>query len=94
MCLGLTSSQVTGRTYAFSNMVILDSYAAFWKLLLYIVTGLTVLLSLACLKAERLSIGEYYGFILLALAGMMVMVSGPICHDLPRHRAHVAFRST
>ena len=76
MCIGVTASHMTGHTYAFSNMVILDSYAAFWKLLLYIVTGLTVLLSLAYLKAERLSIGEYYGFILLALAGMMVMVSG------------------
>lgn len=76
VCLGLTSSQVTGRQYAFSDMVVIDSYGGFWKLLLYIVTGLTVLLSLAYLKAERLSIGEYYGFILLALAGMMVMVSG------------------
>jgi NADH-quinone oxidoreductase subunit N len=76
MCIGLTSSQMSGRIYAFSDMVVIDSYAAFWKLLLYIVTGLTVLLSLAYLKAERLSIGEYYGFILLTLAGMMVMVSG------------------
>jgi NADH-quinone oxidoreductase subunit N len=76
MCMGLTSARLTGQTYAFSNLVVLDSYGAFWKLLLYIVTGLTVLLSLAYLKAERLSIGEYYGFILLALAGMMVMVSG------------------
>ncbi|MGZ8383958.1 MAG: NADH-quinone oxidoreductase subunit N [Nitrospira sp.] len=76
ICLGLTSSQLTGRQYAFSNLVVIDSYGAFWKLLLYIVTGLTVLLSLAYLKAERLNIGEYYGFILLALAGMMVMVSG------------------
>ncbi|MCE3223153.1 MAG: nuoN [Nitrospira sp.] len=76
VCLGLTSSQVTGRQYAFSNMILIDSYGSFWKLLLYIVTGLTVLLSLAYLKAERLNIGEYYGFILLALAGMMVMVSG------------------
>ncbi len=76
VCLGLTSSQLTGRQYAFSNMVVIDSYGAFWKLLLYTVTGLTVLLSLAYLKAERLNIGEYYGFILLALAGMMVMVSG------------------
>ncbi|MBP6264967.1 MAG: NADH-quinone oxidoreductase subunit L, partial [Nitrospira sp.] len=76
MCIGLTSSQMTGRVSAFSGMVVIDAYAAFWKLLLYIVTGLTVLLSLAYLKAERLSIGEYYGFVLLALAGMMVMVSG------------------
>jgi proton-translocating NADH-quinone oxidoreductase chain N len=35
-----------------------------------------VLLSLAYLKAERLNYGEYYGFVLLSLAGMMVMVSG------------------
>ena len=49
---------------------------AFWKLLLYIVTGLTILLSLPYLKAERIHLGEYYGFILLALSGMMVMVSG------------------
>jgi NADH-quinone oxidoreductase subunit N len=76
VCLGLTSSQLTGKQYAFSNMVVVDSYGGFWKLLLYTVTGLTVLLSLAYLKAERLNIGEYYGFILLALAGMMVMVSG------------------
>jgi len=76
MCIGLTSSQMTGRVSAFSGMVVIDAYAAFWKLLLYIVTGLTVLLYLAYLKAERLSIGEYNGFILLALAGMMVMVSG------------------
>ncbi|GMV48941.1 MAG: NADH-quinone oxidoreductase subunit N [Nitrospirae bacterium] len=76
ICIGYTSSHMTGRVTAFSDLVIIDSYAAFWKLLLYIVTGLTVLLSLAYLKAERLNIGEYYGFILLALAGMMVMVSG------------------
>ncbi|WHZ23346.1 MAG: NADH-ubiquinone oxidoreductase chain N [Nitrospira sp.] len=76
VCLGLTSSQMAGRVFAFSDLVVIDTYASFWKLLLYIVTGLTVLLSLAYLKAERLNIGEYYGFILLALAGMMVMVSG------------------
>ena len=58
ICIGLTSSQMIGRVYAFSDMVVMDAYAAFWKLLLYIVTGLTVLVSLAYLKAERLSIGE------------------------------------
>jgi NADH-quinone oxidoreductase subunit N len=40
------------------------------------VTGLTILMSLPYLKAEGLHLGEYYGFILLALSGMMVMVSG------------------
>jgi NADH-quinone oxidoreductase subunit N len=76
ICLGLTSSQMGTRVSAFSDLVIIDPYAGFWKLLLYLVTGLTVLLSIGYLKAERLNYGEYYGFILLALAGMMVMVSG------------------
>jgi len=76
ICLGLTASHMTDRMSAFSDLVVIDPYASFWKLLLYMVTGLTVLLSLAYLKAERLNYGEYYGFILLALAGMMVMVSG------------------
>jgi NADH-quinone oxidoreductase subunit N len=75
-CIGLTSSQMTSRLSVFSDLVIIDPYAGFWKLLLYIVTGLTVLLSLVYLKSERLHVGEYYGFILLSLSGMMVMVSG------------------
>jgi len=75
VCLGLTSSHLSIRESAFSDIVIIDPYASFWKILLYVVTGLTVLLSLAYLKAERLHVGEYYGFILLTLSGMMVMVS-------------------
>ncbi|MDH5741852.1 MAG: proton-conducting transporter membrane subunit, partial [Nitrospira sp.] len=75
ICIGLTASQVSGPTAIFSGLVIVDAYGAFWKLLLYFVTGLTILLSYSYLKEERLYFGEYYGFILLALAGMMVMVS-------------------
>jgi NADH-quinone oxidoreductase subunit N len=75
ICLGFTASQMGGRTSAFSDLVIIDPYACFWKLLLYLVTGLTILLSFAYLKEEHLHLGEYYGFILLALSGMMVMVS-------------------
>jgi len=40
------------------------------------VTGMTILMSMPYLKVERLQLGEYYGFILLSLSGMMVMVSG------------------
>ncbi len=75
ICLGFTASHMGDRTTAFSDLVIIDPYACFWKLLLYLVTGLTILLSFAYLKEERLHLGEYYGFILLALSGMMVMVS-------------------
>ncbi|MFQ5932410.1 MAG: NADH-quinone oxidoreductase subunit N [Nitrospiraceae bacterium] len=74
-CFGITLSQMDARVSAFSDLMILDPYAGYWKLLLYVVTGLTILLSLAYLRVERIHLGEYYGFILLSLAGMMIMVS-------------------
>ena len=75
VCMGLTVSQMGGSATIFSGLVIIDPYGAFWKLLLYLITGLTILLSHSYLKEERLYFGEYYGFVLLALSGMMVMVS-------------------
>ncbi|MFM8539910.1 MAG: NADH-quinone oxidoreductase subunit N [Nitrospira sp.] len=74
-CAHFTISRMGTSVSAFSDLVILDPFSGFWKLLLYGVSGFTILLSLAYLKAERLNLGEYYGFILLSLAGMMVMVS-------------------
>ena len=79
LCIGLTGGQIGVLNLplsAFSDLVIVDGYARFWKLLLYGVTGLTILMSLPYLRIEGLHLGEYYGFILLALSGMMVMVSG------------------
>ena len=79
LCIGLTGGQMGVLNLplsAFSDLVVVDSYARFWKLLLYAVTGLTILMSLPYLKVEGLHLGEYYGFILLSLSGMMVMVSG------------------
>jgi len=75
ICMGLTASQMGGSATIFSGLVVIDAYGAFWKLLLYLITGLTILLSHSYLKEERLYFGEYYGFVLLALSGMMVMVS-------------------
>jgi NADH-quinone oxidoreductase subunit N len=75
LCFGLTYSQMDARVTAFSDLVVIDPYASFWKLLLYLVSGLTIFLSLAYLKEERLNLGEYYGLLLLSLSGMMVMVS-------------------
>ena len=76
VCMGLTAARMSDPTTAFGGIVVVDAYSCFWKLLLYFVTGLTILLSFSYLKEERLYFGEYYGFVLLALAGMMVMVSG------------------
>ncbi len=79
LCLGLTGGQISVlnvRVSAFSDLVVIDAYARFWKILLYGVTGLTIVLSIPYLKAEGIHLGEYYGFLLLSLSGMMVMVSG------------------
>jgi NADH-quinone oxidoreductase subunit N len=79
LCLAITGWQLNElnvRVTAFSDLVVVDAYSRFWKILLYAVAGLTIFLSLPYMKAERLHLGEYYGFILLALSGMMVMVSG------------------
>ncbi|HMU55522.1 MAG TPA: NADH-quinone oxidoreductase subunit N, partial [Nitrospira sp.] len=79
LCIGLTGGQIgmlNLRVFAFNDLVVVDAYARFWKLLLYVVTGLTILMSMPYLKVERLHLGEYYGFMLLSLSGMLVMVSG------------------
>ena len=55
LCIGLTGGQISVlnlRLPAFSDLVVVDGYARFWKLLLYGVTGLTILMSLPYLKAE------------------------------------------
>jgi NADH-quinone oxidoreductase subunit N len=75
LCFFVTAGDLGDRVFAFSHLVVIDSYAAFWKLLLYVVSGLTILLSMTYLKEEHIDLAEYYGFILLSLAGMMIMVS-------------------
>ncbi|RMH38257.1 MAG: NADH-quinone oxidoreductase subunit N [Nitrospirae bacterium] len=76
LCFLITAGSMGDRVFAFNRLVVLDAYAAFWKLLLYLVSGLTILLSLTHLKEERIDLAEFYGFVLLSLAGMMIMVSG------------------
>lgn len=76
VCALITMTDFGETVVAFSGLVVMDSYAAFWKMLLYLVSGLTILLSMSYLKEERIHLAEYYAFVLLALVGMMVMVSG------------------
>ena len=75
VCALITMEDFGETTVAFSGLVVMDSYAAFWKMLLYLVSGMTILLSMSYLK-EKIELAEYYAFVLLALVGMMVMVSG------------------
>lgn len=76
VCALITVADFGESAVAFSGLVVVDAYAAFWKMLLYLVSGLTILLSMSYLKEEKIDLAEYYAFVLLALVGMMVMVSG------------------
>ncbi len=60
---------------AFADTFIVDAYSNFFKFLFYTIVVLTVLISRAYLKQDRIHLGEYYHFVLLVLVGMMVMVS-------------------
>ena len=75
LCFFITASKMGQSTFAFSNLVVVDAYASFWKLVLYFVSGLTILLSMSYLKDEQIDLAEFYGFVLLSLTGMMIMVS-------------------
>lgn len=74
---GITSYLILklGGIYAFGGMFILDPFSTFFKYLVYIGSALTILLSMKYLDEEDIHLGEYYAFILLATAGMMIMVS-------------------
>ncbi len=60
---------------AFSNMLISDGYAAFFRLVVLAVGLLTVLSSSAYLKREKSNTGEFYVLILFSLAGQCLMVA-------------------
>jgi len=61
---------------AYSGMFTVDPFSTFFKMVLYLGTALTILMSGGYLAAEKAVRGEYYALLLCALAGAMVMVSG------------------
>lgn len=56
---------------AFSGLILLDPYAFFFKVLFLVLTSLVILISMRYLQIERINLGEYYGLVLFAAAGMM-----------------------
>ncbi len=63
-------------TVVFGGMFVLDGFALFFKMVFYIATVLSIMLSLHYLKVESISLGEYYVLMLFSLCGMMVIASG------------------
>lgn len=60
---------------AYSGMFRVDGFATFFKLVVYLATILSILLSVSFIKVEAIEQGEFYVLILFALSGMMIMVS-------------------
>jgi NADH-quinone oxidoreductase subunit N len=60
---------------AFSNMLISDGYAAFFRLVVLGVGLLTVLSSSAYLEREKSNTGEFYVLVLFSLAGQCLMAA-------------------
>ncbi len=61
---------------AYTGMFVVDGFASFFKVLFYIATALTLMLSRKYAAVEEIEKGEYYVLLLFALAGMMIMASG------------------
>ena len=61
---------------AYSGMFVVDGFATFFKMVVYLATILSILLSMSFIKVEAIEQGEYYVLLLFALGGMMIMASG------------------
>ena len=60
---------------AFSGMVRVDSFSVFFHVLIGIITAVVILASFEYLSVQQIKYGEYYGLILLAAVGQMLMSS-------------------
>jgi NADH-quinone oxidoreductase subunit N len=61
--------------FGFQNMVIVDGFATFFRVLVLVVGLLTILMSVQYLEREKANAGEYYALLLFSIAGQCVMVS-------------------
>jgi NADH-quinone oxidoreductase subunit N len=59
----------------FNNHLFLDNFALFFSFVLIIATILVILISMKYLSLQNTNIGEYYALLILALSGMLIMVS-------------------
>ena len=64
-----------GRSRAFRGMVVLDSYALFFNLVIGYATGLVLLLSIDYVRRAGIESGEFYILVLFAAVGMMLMAT-------------------
>ena len=58
------------------GLLAIDGFALFFKEIILVSTGLTLMMSASYLRVEGVRAGEYYFLILCAALGMMFMASG------------------
>jgi NADH-quinone oxidoreductase subunit N len=66
----------SARVTAFSDLVVVDGYAQFVKLVILGASILGVAIAPRYLRLEGIYVGEFFELLLFASAGMMIMVSG------------------
>ena len=71
MTLWLWGSEIR----AFRGMVILDSYALFFNLIIGYATGIVLLLSIDYVRRLSIETGEFYILVIFAAVGMMLMAT-------------------
>ncbi len=59
----------------FSGLLVADPFASFFKLVVLLAAGLTILIAIRYLRDEGADFGEFYAVVLFASLGMMLMVS-------------------
>jgi NADH-quinone oxidoreductase subunit N len=64
-----------GRGRGFHDMIVLDNYALFFHVVIGYAAALMVLVSLDYVRRAGAESGEYYGLVLFATAGMMLLAS-------------------
>jgi len=62
--------------YGFSDMVVADNFAAFFKIVFGMICLLTILISIGYTRRKEIPTAEYYALLLFSTLGMMLMASG------------------
>ena len=76
ICAAVVTYSLAGSMgVSFGGMFIADGYSLFFKLIFLLNVVLTVLISIRYIEIEGVNLGEYYGLLLFATLGMMIMAS-------------------
>jgi len=64
------------QTAIFNGALVIDMFGLYFKELIFIISGLTLFISIGYVRFRGINQGEFYSLILFATLGMMIMVSG------------------